>query len=48
MMREDILRRIEPKGHELRAEVDEAYKRATWGRRPEDAEDLRALMAGNK
>ncbi len=35
---------FEPNGHEVRAEIDQAYKRATWGRRPEDVEAQRAVI----
>ncbi len=35
---------FEPNGHELRAQMDPAYKRATWGRRPEDVEAQRAVI----
>lgn len=42
--RMELESRFEPAGHELRAAINPAYKRATWGRRPEDAEALRATM----
>lgn len=42
--RVELDERIEPAGHEARAAVNPAYKRATWGRRPEDAEALQATM----
>ncbi len=35
---------FEPNGHEVRAALDPAYKRATWGRRPEDIESQRAVI----
>lgn len=35
---------FENAGHELRCDIDPAYKRATWGRRPEDVEALKATM----
>lgn len=36
---------FEKAGHEIRADLDPAYKRATWGRRPEDVAAQRALIA---
>jgi hypothetical protein len=36
--------RFEPNGHELRAALDPVYKRATWGRRPEDVAAQRAVI----
>lgn len=35
---------MERLGHEIRAEVDPVYKRATWGLRPEDIADQQALI----
>ncbi len=43
--------KLEPAGHEVRASVDPAYKRATWGRRPEDVaaqQSVAADMAGRR
>lgn len=39
----DLDKEIEQRGHELRAASDKAYKRATWGLRPEDIADIAAL-----
>lgn len=42
--RAEIETRFEPAGHELRCDMDPAYKRATWGRRPEDVQAQRAVV----
>ena len=35
---------FEQAGHEARANVNPAYKRATWGRRPEDVAAQQAVI----
>lgn len=42
--RADMEASFETAGHEFHAEVNPAYKRATWGRRPEDVAALKATM----
>lgn len=42
--RAEIEAKFELAGHEWRAEHNPAYKRATWGRRPEDIEAQRAVI----
>lgn len=42
--RYDIESKFEQFGHDLRCEMNPAYKRATWGRRPEDAQAVHAVM----
>lgn len=41
--RDSIAEEIERLGHEMRAEADPAYKRATWGLRPEHIAEMKAL-----
>lgn len=36
--------KLEPAGHEFRAAVNEKYKRATWGRRPEDVAAQKSVI----
>lgn len=36
---------FERAGHDMRAEIDPAYKRATWGLRPEDVAGQQAVIA---
>lgn len=42
---EDVMERL---GHEMRAELDEQYKRETWGLRPEDVAEIQALTGDAK
>lgn len=42
--RVELDERLEPAGHEVRAAMNPAYKRATWGRRPEDIEAQRSVI----
>lgn len=49
--REKVEAEFEPMGHEVRAAIDEDYKRATWGRRPEDVAAIKAVtgeLAGRR
>lgn len=41
--RDAITDEIERRGHEIRAAADPRYKRATWGLRPEDLAEIKAL-----
>lgn len=43
LARDELDVAIERQGHEMRADLDPEYKRATWGRRPEDLAELQAL-----
>ena len=42
--RHEVDEALEPLGHGMRADVDPAYKKATWGLRPEDYEAQSALF----
>lgn len=42
--RQHLEKVIEQLGHDMRAAVDEDYKRASWGLRPEDIEAQKGLM----
>lgn len=43
-MRHEADEAFEKMGHDIRAEADPAYKRATWGRRPEDIAAQRTVI----
>lgn len=43
--RAELAKNLEQAGHETRAELDPAYKRATWGRRPEDVQQQQAVIS---
>lgn len=43
LQREEFEARFEPMGHDIRADLDPVYKRATWGLRPEDVAEVHAL-----
>lgn len=46
--REGLDESFEQLGHEMRAAIDDQYKRETWGLRPEDIAEVQALTGEAK